>query len=260
MWYHVTDRYDKHRSLANHENISKLDKLLIEQADFIIAVSRKLHIHYSSFDKPCHYVPHGVNFNLFQQAMKENTLLPPDLENISHPIVGYFGSITESNDKEILFHIAKNKPKWNIVLIGEVISDYSSLKKFSNIHFLGKKKFEELPGYGKYFDVCIMNWVMNDWIQHCNPLKAKEYLAMGKPVVSVPIPEVIETLGDVVSIASSPHEFLERVEWELRNDNPERIRTRIKKVENETWENKVEEICNVLESFLEEKNSGRLSL
>jgi len=94
---------------------------------------------------------------------------------------------------------------------------------------------------------------MNEWMQYCSPLKAKEYLAMGKPVVSVAIPEVIDTLGDVVSIASSRHEFLEKVEWELQNNNPERIRARIKKVANETWENKVREICNVLESFLEEK-------
>ena len=260
LYYQICDKFDKYRDITNQKRISELENLVIQQADFIITVSRKLHRHYKSFGKPCYYVPHGVDLNLFQQAMNEKSVLPPDLQNIDHPIIGYFGSITESNDKSILSHIAKNKPNWNIILIGEVISDYSSLKKFPNIHFLGKKKLEELPAYGKHFDVCIMNWIMSEWMQYCNPLKVKEYLAMGKPVVSVPIPEVTDTLGDVVSIASTPHEFLEKVEWELQNDNPERIRARLKKVANENWENKVEEICNLLENFLQENNSGRQSL
>jgi glycosyltransferase involved in cell wall biosynthesis len=90
-------------------------------------------------------------------------------------------------------------------------------------------------------------------MHYCNPVKAREYLAMGKPVVSVPIPEVVETMGDVVAIATSPSEFLEKVEWELVNDCPERREARIQKVSSETWESRMEEISRLVEFFLKGK-------
>jgi glycosyltransferase involved in cell wall biosynthesis len=95
-----------------------------------------------------------------------------------------------------------------------------------------------------------MNWKLNEWIHYCNPVKTKEYLAMGKPVVSVPIPEIVETLGDVISIAATPKEFVEKIGYELRHDNQDKRRQRIEKVRNETWKSKAEEMSDVILSIL----------
>ena len=73
---------------------------------------------------------------------------------------------------------------------------------------------------------------------------------MGKPVVSVPIPEIVETLGDVISIASNPEEFMGKIVYELQNDNHEKRRKRIEKVRNETWKRKAEEISDIIVAIL----------
>ena len=73
---------------------------------------------------------------------------------------------------------------------------------------------------------------------------------MGNPLESVPIPEIIHTLGDVISIASNPEEFMGKIVYELQNDNHEKRRKRMEKVSNETWKRKAEEISDVIMSIL----------
>ncbi len=55
----------------------------------------------------------------------------------------------------------------------------------NNVFFLGKRDYSDIPAFGNYFDVCLNFWVMKDWIKNSSPLKIKEYLALGKPVVSI---------------------------------------------------------------------------
>jgi len=254
--YHLVDKYDKYRDFSDKNWVSEMDNILVKESDILLCSSKEIFKYYKKLKSECYYVPHGVDFELFNKAATCELEKPWDLQGIKAPIIGYFGSLTESNDQDVLAYCAQKKPNWSIVLIGEVYGDYSKLKKYANIYFLGKKDLQELPAYGKYFDVCIMNWVMNEWMHYCNPVKAKEYLAMGKPVVSVPIPEVIQTLGDVVSIASTPAEFLEKIEWELQNDCFEKRKKRIEKVRHETWDKKTEEISNLILEYLQIKSGG----
>jgi hypothetical protein len=102
-----------------------------------------------------------------------------------------------------------------------------------------------------------MNWIMNDWIRFCSPLKTKEYLAMGKPVVSVPIPEVVDNLGDVISVASSPGEFVLKIEEELETDSSDKVQARIEKVAGESWRNKAEQISEIICHHLRDSAHGR---
>lgn len=251
--YYLCDKFDKFRDISGSQQISQLDQVVADESDVLICVSKAIQAAYADTHRAAEYVPHGVNIEVFQRAAREKLQRPEDLKGITGPIIGYFGSITESNDKEILEHIAQQKPDWNIVLIGQVISDYSQFDQYANVHFLGKKTLEELPAYGQYFDVCIMNWIMNEWISFCNPVKAKEYLAMGKPVVSVPIPEVVDTMSDVVSIGATPEEFLAAVEDELATNSEEKIARRLAKVDGDTWEFRANQIFALIEQSLEGK-------
>ena len=252
--YYLCDKFDTYRDILGNDHITQLDREVANQSDLLICVSKSIQAAYSDSHPHAEYVPHGSNFELFNKAATQDFQRPTELQKISGHVIGYFGSLTESNDKTILEHLARERPDWSIVLIGQVISDYSMFDKYPNVFFLGKKPIEDLPTYGKYFDVCIMNWVMNDWIRYCNPVKAKEYLAMGKPVVSVPIPEVVETLSDVVSIAATPAEFLKQIEYELSQDSPERQRKRIEKVRGDTWKANANAISTLIKSRVTKRN------
>lgn len=104
---------------------------------------------------------------------------------------------------------------------------------------LGQRPYEQIPFYGKCFDVAIMPWKQNRWIQGCNPIKLKEYLALGRPVVSTPFPELLK-YREVVYTAKSPAEFAACIERALTDDNADRIVARRKKVQNSSWDNKAE--------------------
>lgn len=248
--YYVADKYDRYREITAQKAISELDRSALDHSDIVITVSKELYKHYSTLKQECHYIPHGVDFDLFNRAASKKFRKPEELAEIKPPIIGYFGSISSSNDQHILRYIAQEEPGWSIVLIGEIYGDYSRLKQFPNVYFLGKKDLQELPAYGHFFDVCIMNWKLTEWIHYCSPVKTKEYLAMGKPVISVPIPEVIYNFSDVVSIAATPQEFHEKIKWELKHDSDEKRRKRIQKVMNETWASKMEQISYIIKGKL----------
>ena len=85
------------------------------------------------------------------------------------------------------------------------------------------------------FDVCLLNWKMNDWIRHSNPLKFFEYMASGKPIVSVPITEIAANYTDVVSVADSAEAFCEAIKKELEGEDPQRVRRRIEIAQEHSW-------------------------
>ena len=76
-----------------------------------------------------------------------------------------------------------------------------------NVHWLGFRPYEEIPSYGAAFDVALMPWLRNDWIEQCNPIKMKEYLAIGLPVVSTDFPEV-HFYSDTIAIAGDADHFV----------------------------------------------------
>ena len=110
---------------------------------------------------------------------------------------------------------------------------------------LGHKPYEEIPLYGKYFDVAIMPWRQTEWIKACNPVKLKEYLALGKPIVSTPFDE-LQKYSDLVYIAKNSEEFSELIRKALNDNNSERINARRNKIKNYTWEVKAQNVLDVL--------------
>jgi glycosyltransferase involved in cell wall biosynthesis len=92
----------------------------------------------------------------------------------------------------------------------------------------------------------MLQWKMNEWIKHCNPLKLFEYMASGRPIVSVRIDEVAEKYSDVVSIANNKEEFCDAITWELHNDTPERRNARIKIAEQNSWDSNVEKLSQII--------------
>ena len=138
--------------------------------------------------------------------------------------------MTDANDKEAIRFCAEKRPEWSFVLIGDVKGDYTGLNGFPNIYFLGKKQHTEIPHYGRYFDVGLLNWRPHDWIKNCFPLKSLEYLALGIPIVSTPINEIRENFSDFVIFANTPEEYLHGIEKSLQENTPDKKLARMDRV------------------------------
>ncbi|MGZ3923025.1 MAG: glycosyltransferase, partial [Flavisolibacter sp.] len=143
---------------------------------------------------------------------------PEDQKHISHPRFGFFGVIDERFDIELIEAVAKAKPEWQFILLGPVVKiDPATLPRYDNVHYLGGKKYEELPDYIAGWDIAMVAFAMNESTKFISPTKTPEYLAAGKPVISTPIRDVVRPYGDnkLVHIVNNADEFIKAAEKEL---------------------------------------------
>lgn len=185
--------------------------------------------------RPVTLLTHGVDFSHFTGNME----IHPRMARIKEkglPVAGYFGTLSDANDKKAFELLARSG--FSVVIIGKVLGDYRMLHNMENIHFLGPVEFSQLPGYGKAFDVCLLNWIMADWIKNSYPVKTLEYLAMGKPIVSCRIPVVEQLFGDLVYFADSSEEYPLKALAALKENTPELVKKRIEAASAHTWQSK----------------------
>lgn len=235
--YQRADRLEEYPNV-NAEVVRRYDHELKANADLTVFVSEQLYEQENNQCKKAIYMDHGVDFDLFATAEK-SLEIPSDMKDIDRPIVGYFGGIdSHSSDIDLVKKVIDLLPGMNFVFIGSPSIDCRELLSKKNVVMLGQKPYEQIPHYGKCFDVAIMPWRQSRWIEACNPIKLKEYLALGKPVVSTPFFTELQKYQDVVYRASTPEEFAKCIEEALAEDGPERIAARRKKVEISTWDSK----------------------
>lgn len=176
---------------------------------------------------------------------------PGDQAAIPHPRLGFYGVIDERFDIELTAEVARLRPDWQIVLIGPVVKiDPAGLPRLPNIHYLGARTYDELPGYLSGWDVAIMPFALNESTRFISPTKTPEYLAGGCPVVSTPIRDVVRTYGDtgIVRIADTPGAFVTAIEAALQDAaEPETLRAKADEILGEmswdhTWNLMLEKI------------------
>ncbi|MBN1981917.1 MAG: glycosyltransferase [Chitinivibrionales bacterium] len=247
--YVCTDKWNVSEYASNRQALNDYDRTLSQRADLILCSSTEIFEHYAkNYPTKALYAPHAVNVDHFLSAVKNKAAAPADIAAIAKPIIGYFGSLTDTNDTDLLHYCALQRPQWSFVLIGKVMSqNYERLKTLPNVHFLGFKNYELLPRYGLEFSVCLLIWKMTEWIKFCNPLKTKEYLALGKPVVSVPIPEITAHFGDRIAIAETPEDFVRAIETQLQQDTPQKQQERIESVAADTWHAYIQRVVDALD-------------
>lgn len=212
----VFNRSDKASEFAeaDHDSIEALENRLLREADLVVYVSRALMEQERGIvGARGHFLDHGVDLDHFDPTRFDDE--PEDLRAIAHPRIGFFGALRDHLvDFDLLERLARELPDAQLVLVGNATGSMKRFEKLPNVHWLGFRPYEEIPRYGVGFDVAIMPWLDNDWIRNCNPIKMKEYLALGLPVVSTDFPEV-RRYADVVRIARDPKEFIELVRTTL---------------------------------------------
>ena len=245
--YYCVDEWSEFSNL-DARFIQQKEAELLQKANVVFVVSQKLLATKGKFHSNIHLVPHGVDHSLFAKALGAEFLPAEELRMLPRPVVGFYGSLYDWVDQDLLCAIARLRPAWSIVLVGKIMTDISPLRQHPNIHVLGPRPHGELPRYCKGFDVGIIPYRMQDRrMQSVNPLKLREYLAAGLPVVSVDLPEARGVAEDIL-IADTPEEFVARIEQALTRNSPARQRQRSDQMQSESWAARV----SVIESILAE--------
>jgi glycosyltransferase involved in cell wall biosynthesis len=238
--YYCTDSW-AHFSCLDGRKMNILEQKLMHRADLCLATSRLLMETKRGLNPRTYLSPHGVDHAHFARALAPDTTVPADVARLPHPIVGFFGLIDERMDLDLVAFVARAHPEWSIVLIGKVIVETKTLEQLPNVLLLGRRAYDDLPGYCKAFDVGIIPYAVNELTRNINPIKLREYLSAGLPVVSTELPEV-KFYRDLASIVQGPTDFLAALEEATRADSPQTRHVRSGRMRGETWEARVADI------------------
>jgi UDP-galactopyranose mutase len=205
--------------------------------------------------------PSSVDREHFMQARKMSDTAP-DQKGLPHPRLGYAGVIDERIDVSLIAAIADARPNWQIIMIGPIAKiSPADLPQRPNIHWLGLKRYSELPHYFAGWDVALMPFAINDATRYISPTKTPEYLAAGLPVVSTPVRDVVREYGrlGLARIASSNEEFIRKAEHALAAGMSMKWRERADEfLRTLSWERTWEQMnALVLEVADGEKRAGR---
>ncbi len=178
---------------------------------------------------------------------------PEDQASIPHPRAGFYGVLDERLDTELLRKTTALLPHVHFVLIGPVVKiDANALPAAPNLHYLGGKRYEELPSYLAGWDVALLPFARNESTRFISPTKTPEYLAAGKPVVSTSIRDVVREYGDagLVSIADTPEAMAQAVSAALLPQTAgwrEAVRRKLAQTSwDRTWNQMEAEIADTL--------------
>ena len=253
--YYCIDDYASLPDIDSRE-IRRMDEALARTADQVFVSSPALLEPKQRLNPHTTYSPHGVDVDLFQQALDPALPLAEGARHLRHPIIGFFGLLEAWVDRDLLAYLARARPEWTFLLIGRIAVDVSDLRSLPNVVFPGPQPYETLPRWAKAFDAAIIPFRQNELVRNVNPLKLREYLATGKPVVSVWMPEV-ERFAECVGIARTHEEFLEQLDDALKTDSEDKRAARRNAVAGMTWEARVDEVLGIVNRRMEAHRQAR---
>jgi len=245
--YHCVDEYTAFSGVAR-DTLRKMERDLLGKADLVFTSSEQLCRERRPHNPRTFFVSHGVDVPHFSRALEDSTPVPSDIQGIPRPVIGFFGLIADWVDLPLIRSLAVARPDWSVVLVGKVASDVGPVKGVPNVHLLGQKPYGTLPGYCKAFDVGIIPFRVSELTLRANPLKLREYLAAGLPVVSTDLPEV-RKYASLVRLATDPDAFLRGVEASLREDRVTLAPARVDAMRSESWEERVRQFSSFIGSL-----------
>jgi glycosyltransferase involved in cell wall biosynthesis len=211
--YHIDDEY----SFSFEEvPIDPSEAALIRRADQVFLHSTTLMERKGALNSSTLLVPNGVDYPMFSQRTPE----PEDLRAIPSPRIGYIGVIKRQLDLDLVLKLAMRRAEWSFVFVGPILeiadqlSSLDKLQEMPNVHFLGAKRVDQLPGYIQHIDVCMLCYLVNAYTNNIYPLKLNEYLAAGRPVVSSQIRSLLKE-GELISLAESVDSWQQAIEESL---------------------------------------------
>lgn len=234
---------------VDHQAIAHCEARLVAQADLILVASPALASRF-----PPHktrLLSHGVDLDLFMPPQPRPADLP-----CGRPIAGFYGSLSEWIDVPLLADTARALPHWDLVLIGPKQTDLSALEGIPNIHLLGPRPHHTLAAYAQHWQVSLLPFVDNAQIRACNPLKLREYLAVGRPIVStdfpalagyrelVHLPRAGDNLAHAINQAAcdGPRQnWFQANEWEALTEQGGR-QGRQQRVAGQSWDDKAADL------------------
>ena len=225
---------------VDHDRATAMEAELADRADLILAASETLARRF-----PAHktrLLPHGVDHALFATPTPRAVDLPDD-----RPVAGYYGAIAPWLDQEAIAAAARALPDWIFVLVGPVLTDVRVLRAVPNIRLLGPRPHHALPGYAQHWTAGLVPFRDTAQIRAANPLKLREYLAAGRPVVATDFPALAPYRPHVTVVA--PQDLAAGLR-RAQADAPDAVAVRQSLVAGESWHARAQEAATLIDRLV----------
>ncbi len=244
--YYCVDDFTVWPGMNQPELVKEMEDNLLRRADLVIAVSDSLRGSRSNGREPTKLLTHGVEVDHFSL---EGKILPTPkiLQGISHPVIGFYGLIDKHFNVGLVRAVLEAKPDWQVVCIGTKRISLEELERKPNFHWFPALPYQELPAAAACFDAAVIPYFVNEHTRTANPLKLREYMATGKPVVTTPMPEVLRFSG-TIKIADGAENFIRAIEEAL--EEPVDLETRQEALRGESWADKAGLVSDWIEEAM----------
>lgn len=239
-----------------HSELPLLEKELFSNVDLVFTGGQTLYEAKRNQHRAVYAFPSSIDAAHFRKA-RTSRVDPVDQSDILHPRLGFFGVIDERFDRDLLDQVAQQRPDWQFVMIGPVVKiDPESLPKHANIHYLGSKKYDELPAYLAGWDIALLLFARNESTRFISPTKTPEYLAAGKPVISTSIRDVVRPYGELnlVQIADNAGDFINAAEKILAKPQDDEWLARVDAyIANLSWDKTWSQMSHLIDGVVARK-------
>lgn len=260
--YHVYDEYASFETdPARQRAVLESERRLLERAVMVFTASETLKSRRLAHNPNIRVISNGVDYTLFARAADPGLPVPADAAALKGPVIGYVTTQTTITDLPLLREVFSRRPDWTFLFVGLHPDELArpspalaALKALPNVHLIGPRKLQEMPGYLKRCDVLAIPWLVNEISLSGSPLKLYEYLAAGKPVVSTPLTH-LRHLEPVIAFADGAEAWSDAIDQALNGRAPGTVATRQALARDNTWDAKARELSLCLQSAL---GGGRL--
>jgi glycosyltransferase involved in cell wall biosynthesis len=221
------------------------------RADAVLASAPELATRMRALNDNVHYAPNVADTRLFATALEAGPV-DPGVAALPGPRIVFVGAILAAKiDIALVVELARSRPQWSFAFVGPIgpgdpRTDVHALTELPNVHLLGYRPYEQLPSVLRGADAAIVPYLLDGEMRSVFPMKIYEYLAAGRPVVATPL----DTLADVPDVlgAATAGEFAARVQEAIAQDTPAARSARSQRAQAHSWESRLDQIAQALES------------
>lgn len=231
------------------------ERQLLHHSDLVIAASEPTRAALQAqTGRPVYCVTNAADAEQFARGARQPA--PADIAAIPRPRIGYVGSLNRKVDFGLLARLARREPGWHFVFIGpqgsfddESRAAFDDCIRLPNIHVLPARPVTELPMCMGALDVGLMCYRKDTWMDFAFPLKLYEYLAAGLPVISTPLPSLLEH-GEFIDLVEGEAAWHGAISAALAGKGPSTPDGRRQEARRNTWDARVATIAELIDHAL----------
>ncbi|MAF27409.1 MAG: glycosyltransferase [Gemmatimonadota bacterium] len=248
--YYCVDEFSEWPG-ASRGAMREMEAELLRKVDLVVATSQELFDAKSLLHSRVRLLRHGVDWRTFAEGNRGES---SHLQEIPQPRVGLTGLVDLRLDVRLVGEIAREMPEVAFVFVGPRQLPRCELDAIPNVYFRDAVPYAEVPGVLSALDAAFLPYVESTLTDCINPLKLREFLAAGLPVVATPLPEVV-VLREHLYPAGGPMAWKDALRAALSED-PVKRAARSCAMKSEGWEARTEEFSRALGEAEEVAGAG----